>query len=126
MSRGLSALQADILRYVLSNTQHIEENGSDNYRWEVAYWGIHWRPFGDGHPNASERASMSRALRRLDARGLVQRRNSHSGDRHQERQDRERPAVTRTICVKLTEEGRSVAERLTKETTEAVNRLEAA
>lgn len=107
--RGLSDLQRGILRHVLRQCQDIETSGDDYDRDELAEWGVAWRPFGDRRPNGSERAAMSRALRRLESRGLVQRRNVRSGDRFLEG-FRPLSPFTRTHSVRLTDKGRRIAE----------------
>ena len=64
--------------------------------WQGGYYWWH------GSATRSAQASMSRALRRLEARGLVRRLNHMSG------------SPERTTHVAPTAEGRAIAERLTK------------
>src|SRR5258708_31644639 len=119
---GLSDTQANILRYALRRYQWVETHGNESSRRQAAMWGIPWCPWRkDDRPNGSDRASVSRALRRLESRGLVQRRNDYRGDRWQESPD-DNGVRFRTLQVKLTAEGRKVAERLTIEHAGIVNR----
>lgn len=127
MSTRLSELQAEILVSVLERYRHIEQHGNEFWRGEIAYWGVEWPPYQRTYqPNAAERAALSRALRRLEARGLVQRRNSVRGDRWQEEPSKHCTPVIRTTRAKLTDEGRTEAERLTNASNDVVNRLEIA
>ena len=108
--RGLSDQQKWILRTVFWLYDYAERNATDYGRRMVEIWGIHWTP-SRWHQDwtASDRASVSRALKRLEGRGLVLRTNDWGGDR-------------RTNHVRLTEQGRQEAERLTKAVCEDVNR----
>ena len=63
----------------------------------VAIWGVPWRT----HGTRSQQASVSRALRQLERRGLVQRMNYRHGVPHRERD--------RTDHVKLSSAGREIA-----------------
>lgn len=92
-------------------------------------------PYKVAPHSRSSAASLSRAVRRLEDRGLVQRRNQRTGDRHQEATTEEDAvelrrlgwrvqagpnpitAHARTTHLRLTEAGAAVA----KEITEAVN-----
>jgi hypothetical protein len=72
----------------------------------LEHWGVHiWKR---GARNRSASASRSRALRRLEDRGLIVRRNSISGDHA--------PSMfgtqTRTVEIRFTEAGRKLAESL--------------
>jgi hypothetical protein len=99
----------------------------------LAPWGVTWKTSG----TRSEQASISRSLRRLEARGLILRQNSRSGNnataypapngamsfgRARQAGDGRR-ARSRTTDVLLLHEGVEVAERLTNIATENVNRL---
>jgi hypothetical protein len=66
------------------------------------YGGTRWRYAETDDP--SLQASISRSLRRLETRGLIERLNYVSGPKH----------AGRTTHVALTELGRAIAERLTK------------
>jgi DNA-binding PadR family transcriptional regulator len=69
----------------------------------VQEWGVDWDPSrGQDSWTPTDRAVVSRALRRLEQRGLVERKNEQTDN----------PA--RTTNVRLTARGREVANRLTK------------
>ena len=110
--RGLSKLQKTILCWLLEQYKHIESTGE-----KISVWGIDWNPSGrwyslyhrQNHWTATKRADVSRALRRLEQRGLVIRKNSVSDG-------------MRTTDVLLTTTGREVSERLTKNNFENVSR----
>lgn len=115
----LSQLQQDILCYLWQATQAAADPET------VAAWGVRWEPrqwFGD---NAPQRSSLSRCIRRLEARGLVVR---QAQDRIPQRDSGEDSFVAlryrgylpvftagRTTHLQLTERGRSVAERLMRD-----------
>jgi hypothetical protein len=94
----LSALQRTILVALLQG----EANGEAVHGWGVPWGGA------DGGKSAS--AAASRALRRLEQRGLLHRRNYFTGDKYSDAEDQRfvRPQV-RTTHVALTPEGRAVA-----------------
>lgn len=119
---GLSAQQREILLWIVQQT-HLADAGLRSFFWSwrskdgTRYVG--WRQHGF---TRSESASSSRALRRLEQRGLLERANWCSD-------------AKRTTAVRLTPLGRSTAEtlaetefgpdwaeRLTKQETEDVNR----
>jgi hypothetical protein len=91
----LSSQQRQALRWLLDTTRLIEKdhpyltNTGIDYRLSVA----------DSSRENSRRASFSRALSRLEARGLVTRMKGEKG--------------RRTLRVSLTPEGRRVAEAIT-------------
>jgi hypothetical protein len=101
------------------------------YQWHLAGrsvedWGIPWRTTG----TRSDQASLSRALRRLEERGLVLRQNQHGEGAIDGRprldpigrlrtsgfcrRDKDDGRVTRTDHVVLLPAGLALAERLTK------------
>lgn len=65
-NKGLSRLQRHILTWLRVQTPHPGDRE----------WGIRWRPAG----TASDRAAFSRALKRLEVRGLIMRQNIIRGD----------------------------------------------
>lgn len=96
----LSPWEKRILRMVMTQTR-AEEQGP--WHRVVERWGATWRPFGrygSGWATRSASAAVSRALRRLERKGLVVRTNDISG------------SSRRTTRVKLTPLGRQVAEEL--------------
>lgn len=86
-------------------------------------WGARLK-WPKGMPPA-RRASLSRALRRLERRGLVLRQNTTTGSpvTGAARKSPDEPH-TRTNCVALTAAGLELCERLTQSTTDWVNRPE--
>jgi hypothetical protein len=103
----LSPYQEGVLVWLLDHYRRIEATGKT-----VDVWGIDIgrRPPGTSR---SESAADSRALRRLEDRGLIERRNFASGDRYGGRVDR-KPHQHRTTHITLTATGRDLAERLTE------------
>jgi len=98
----MSAQQKHVLVWLLDcrNEGHADEQG-----------GVPWRV--GGAPDI--RASLSRALRRLEQRSLVRRRNRISGDQWDEGDfDRTPPVNHRTTHVELTQIGEVVAKHLKK------------
>ena len=94
--RRLSPLQRFILAEVYEATLHEQKSGKYS-----DCWGARWTLSKSiKNPTRAQSAAASRALRRLDQRGLVIRRNDVSEG-------------NRTTCVKLTDEGLSIAKRLT-------------
>jgi hypothetical protein len=115
-TRGLSMFQESLLRCLLARENYILEHGNSFWKNEIKVWGIPWKVreiFGKWTPSLA--ASASRALRRLENRGLVLRQNGWGGcpDTGETRKDKT-DAHDRTTQVLLTEEGREFAERLTK------------
>ena len=98
----LSDEQKAILRFLLAREEWMLRTGQAKL---LAVWGVPWRvkTSSEDSPNASERASMSRSLRRLERRGFVTRMNDITGD-----------STRYTTRVLLTEVGRAAAKRLTK------------
>ena len=124
MSDRCSDYQRWILGMLLRETQAMEARGDRT----VGVWGVAWRPKDwedwDGAWSPALRATVSRAVRRLADRGLVERLNQVSGLRDgtvtglNVRPDwladaDDYPSAFRTTHVKLTDAGRSVADRLT-------------
>ena len=114
MSRGLSQLQREILCAIWQAYQQAEPNDrklSDGQGTVLEHWGVQWsglhvkvkrrdqRWDGRGQ-SASERAADSRALRRLEHRGLVVRKNRVGAGHY-----------TNHVC--LTDDGKATAQRLT-------------
>jgi hypothetical protein len=118
--RGLSYLQKDILVWLWRTTRHTEEHGNDFSRSEARIWGVRWSP-GKGQSvwEPSDRVCFSRALRRLEQRGLALRKNDISGGQNPNGRPHAKPRTTRAL---LTDTGREVAERLTKEVDGVANR----
>jgi len=123
----ISWQQEWILRVLLEHYQLVEEHGNDHQKRCCEVWGMNWRPAKWQSPvfdwTPSIRASVSRALRRLEMRSLVIRNNQRGpGSRtKRSRMSLEEPSPKRTDCLKLTEAGRELAERLTKIPPEFVN-----
>jgi hypothetical protein len=107
---GLSWLQEVILEYLQAQTARTERVGrrydDQELLARVRSWGVHWYPSriweGPTAWTPTERAGFSRALERLEQRGLVERKN------------RQNPASSRTTYVRLTTRGRSIAKWLRK------------
>ena len=108
--RGLSKLQKAILCELWRVSQLEQRPGGPHTHWGVTWRQgstqgipIHRRVVPDRREplSASQRAADSRALRRLEARGLVERVNAYSYRQHH------------TMWVILSADGRTVAQRLT-------------
>jgi hypothetical protein len=83
-----------------------------HYRSEaLKYWGIRITPLPAG-TSRSESASQSRAIKRLEDRGLIQRRNQCSGDRYCAEEYQPVFRQHRTTHLRFTPEGRARAELL--------------
>jgi hypothetical protein len=125
-SRKLSVLQKEILRCLWSNYQYIQAHGND---WAVKFLhqGIQVKEFrGPAPKSGADRAAFSRALRRLEQRGLIVRTNTTSGmpeedprvaqilatERRSIRLRADDPMVRRTDHVILTAAGIEVAQGL--------------
>ncbi|MFQ5823269.1 MAG: hypothetical protein ACE5JB_04365 [bacterium] len=95
--KGLSIQQWEILLDIFEITIFAEEHGHDLIKIYAPCWGICWQPSkrNRGDWSFSKSASMSRSLRRLESRGLIERKNDISCGR-------------RTTYVKLTDIGRMV------------------
>jgi hypothetical protein len=69
---GLSRLQRHILRLLHEWALQIRDSGDIRAQVILDFWGVPWRPGAHhSHWTASRRAAYSRALRRLEQRGLV-------------------------------------------------------
>ena len=106
IAKCLSGEQHQILIVYERTTRWVDANDHGLSFWAV--WGVPHRPskpfVRDGYEwTRSMAASLSRSLRRLEARGLLERGNEISGDESK-----------RTCNVKLTELGRAVARELMK------------
>jgi hypothetical protein len=103
----LSQLQKALLEVVWDETSRLETTlearGEHGLLARVRYWGVEWYPsrWADRWTPA-DRAVVSRALRRLEQRGFVERKNERTGQ------------PGRTTNVRLTDRGREVAKWLTK------------
>ena len=82
---GLSRLQTWVLCRVLAH----EDEGGDTA------WGMPWRAQS---PTPAESAATSRAITRLERRGLIERRNQRTGKRQ-------------ATHLRLTDQGRAIARR---------------
>lgn len=106
----LSPYQRAVLRWVLDRYRECEEPGmlSDSGRGQLRIWGVPvWRREACSR---SESASRSRALRRLEADGLIRRRSQVSGDWYQPDGIPDYGTQPRTTHLQLTEAGRALAE----------------
>ena len=74
---SLSHQQRAVLFWVARWMVHIEAAGTDTARARLPVWGVPWHTGRNLSP--ARRASMSRAVQRLEARGLVLRTNPTSG-----------------------------------------------
>lgn len=102
-NKRLSRLQKKILEVIWEHTTYIEAHGNDFAKKMLNIWGVSWYPAkGYDDWSRSDSASISRALHRLQARGLVERNNDITDNRQ------------RTTRVKLTPAGIEVVKRLTK------------
>jgi hypothetical protein len=110
----LSRLQKNLLMSLYDDhceLERLRERGVPAFAW---CWGSRWRTTGE----SSVRASLSRALKRLEDRGLVLRQNEMSGcpdtgTMRQSKTDRH----NRTTAVQLLPVGVDLAKRLTKKLT---------
>jgi hypothetical protein len=111
----LSPYQKAILSWLLDCYRHDEAVNSGKVH-RVNRDGVHLtrRPAGTSR---SVSASASRAIRRLEERGLIRRRNRVSGDKYGRdgRGDHGHGAQVRTVTVELTPAGRVLAEELVEE-----------
>jgi hypothetical protein len=115
----LSSSQAGLLLLLLDAYRVTESAGG-----QVGVWGIRIHQLPDG-TSRSKSAALSRSLRRLEDRGLVERRNQATGDQYSKPGEVDPDHVRlqhRTTHVRLTGEGRALAERLTDGPTHSVNR----
>lgn len=107
----LSQQQKDLLRYLLTQTEKKEKElaglPEDHPACvELRFWGVPWGTEG----TRSEQAVLSRALARLEARGLLLR---QCGSSTNGRSSTAEPPPPRTTSVTLTALGREIAKRLT-------------
>lgn len=101
---GLSEKQHDVLRWLRRQDYRLESLGSPLQRRDLHGFGVPWQDrCGDGGITPVERASDSRALARLERRGLILRQNIT-----RVRQSADEPH-RRTTHVQLTPAGRNVA-----------------
>jgi len=99
----LSRQQKRLLITSLAYWEYIEANGNDLAKLELEFWGIPWHPAKrQDNWTRADSVIISRSLRRLEHRGLVERKNNISGSR------------LRTTMVKFTPLGLEVAKQLTK------------
>jgi hypothetical protein len=105
----LSDEQRRLLAWMLRAYRwHETHDNNDIAKADLRIWGIHSHNLASVSRSVS--ASMSRSLRRLEERGLIQRRNQCSGDRYCEGGGRYESK--KATHVKFTPEGRALAERL--------------
>ena len=103
-------------RNILLHLYECHQDAADDPLYaRFACWGTVWHTAG----SRSNQASLSRALKRLEARGFLLRQNWISGTPGRDRpMDGPRTSATdphaRTTSVQLLPEGVAVAERLTK------------
>lgn len=122
---GLSRLQRYLLLWTLEQTEWKEAHGSR----EVVFWGVAYYPsrIWPGWTK-SQRVAASRALVRLEQRGLVVRDNPSTtllvghGALGRARRSTNEPAPKRATTVRLTEAGRAEAQWLAIQETENGNR----
>jgi hypothetical protein len=113
MSDRLSDVQERFLIWLLERYRQVEDHGNDFAKKNVEAWGISLGGRQEGI-SRSESASLSRGLRRLEARGLVRRRNDRQGDRYSHG-DSPELGSQRTTRVQFTLAGRELADRLTRD-----------
>ena len=101
--KGLSSLQREILMMLME----AEEDGEAE-----ELWGVRLRL---QYPTRAESAGLSRAVRRLEQRGLLQRRNQHTGDKYCDPEGKCARPHPRHTHLLLTELGREVGRRLIQE-----------
>lgn len=116
VAKKLSWQQKRILKYLVEYMEWIDEYGTEFGRGEARNWGVPWKPgkWNETWEN-THAASYSRALRRLEKRGLVLRNNDISGrpDTGEARRSMDDPH-NRTVRVLITDAGWEVGKRLTK------------
>ena len=119
--RGLGQLQEEILRRMLEAYERLEAPGpgAEYSRRSLEAWGVRWDHLRNaaGWETPSQAAAASRALRRLEDRGLLRRRNQHSGDRYMNHNPFSYDPLAhkhRTTHAQFTPDGRAEATRLTK------------
>ena len=108
MGKGLSGLQMDILKWISRQDPPI-------YAWKDT---VAWKGYCYGYANSwvfplRTRSAISRALRRLEARGLVRTLNEIHGENFPIQLAKGKgPSRTRTTHVVLTEAGRKIVAAL--------------
>ncbi len=108
--KKLSRVQKRMLLDLLTCTRQVELHGGETARNELRFWGVRWSVLRRNlEKSPAVCAAHSRALRRLERRGLVVRSNDNSGVPCTGK----RAGQTRTTRVRLTDLGRGVAESLT-------------
>ncbi len=112
----LSALQKHVLRHLYQcRIKQAEYESRPGYLAGCKHlntFGSKWRAGG----TPAQRASLSRALARLEARGLLLRQNSYTGSEDGGcRTDKSQTPPKRTVEVLLTPLGVAVAKRLTSD-----------
>lgn len=117
----LSPEQEQFLKWMLFVHRMEDQMRAGTGKVQLEEWGVKLKNLPRG-ADRSRSASRSRMLRRLEERGLVERRNRSSGDRYSEDPEdtlevREELGLVqhRTTHVRFTEKGREVAERLERE-----------
>lgn len=100
---NFSEQQREIVRHIYRETQTAKEEHDAGFRKGDRWWRAWWSPNQlGGEMTPSRRASISRALRRLEEREIVSRWQG--------------PGGRRSVSVTLTTEGTKLAERLINET----------
>ena len=107
LTARLSRLQKSLLRWLIRRHNYIAEHGNPYEQNRLHYFGVKWRPQAD---TPSQRASVSRAIREMENRGLLLRQNVLCEGRA--RLTREDPH-DRTTHVKLLPAGDQAAKLLT-------------
>ena len=123
MGRGLSSLQVNVLQSMLHYYRHVEKHGSEwlkrMLREHVEGVPVKWlRGYGQGR-RRSDSSAFSRALRRLEQRGLIVRSNHSTGmpvpkdsPLHGLKRTSADQPHRRADQIVLTEAGRTEAERV--------------
>jgi hypothetical protein len=101
-AKGLHAEQRAMLMYIYRNTVLGASNTPVGLPWQPSKWGMTSTP--------ARKASCSRSLKRLEERGLVLRQNWRAGTRRSALEPHDR-----TTHVVLTEVGKAVSVKLSKE-----------
>ena len=108
----LSRWQHMVLRYLAYGEALIREQGTTADREAFALWGMLWQPTRVGAVQTpSQRAALSRAVRRLERRGLVLRQNWRRRPLRA-RLSHADPGPGRTTHLELTPAGYQLAQRL--------------
>lgn len=121
---GLSRLQRDILVMLFNDyTTTINRRRDTFLHGRTEHWGVRLRPVR-GQETRATQAARSRAVARLEARGLVLRQNEARGcpTTGCARTSVSDPKAARTTSVLLLPAGIELAQRLTARTVLGVNR----